>query len=152
MEKVLVSACLIGEKCRYDGKGFLTNRINDLLKMCSIIPICPETIGGLKTPRSPSEIIGDKVINSEGIDVTDQYKNGAFIAEEICVTQGIKYALLKEKSPSCGTHQIYDGSFNKTLISGVGITTQRLKKIGVICYSENEIDLLINELMKNNHE
>lgn len=152
MEKVLVSACLIGEKCRYDGKGFLTNRINDLLKICSIIPICPETIGGLKTPRSPSEIIGDKVINSEGIDVTDQYKNGAFIAEEICVTQGIKYALLKEKSPSCGTHQIYDGNFNKTLISGVGITTQRLKKIGVLCYSENEIDLLINELMKNNHE
>lgn len=100
----------------------------EYLKDYEIIPICPEQLGGLPTPRPASEIIGDKVINNEGTDVTSNYQKGAEEALKIAKLLGIKKALLKAKSPSCGNGKIYDGTFSGTLIDGDGITTKLLKE------------------------
>ena len=126
--KVLVSACLLGDNCKYSGGNNYSEEVMEYLKDYEIIPICPEQLGGLPTPRPASEIIGDKVINNEGTDVTSNYQNGAEEALKIAKLLGIKKALLKAKSPSCGNGKIYDGTFSGTLIDGDGITTKLLKE------------------------
>ena len=145
MEKILISACLVGDKCNYAGKSNYTSLINDLLEKYELVPFCPEVEGGLSIPRKPSEIKGEKVINIEGKDVTKYYELGAEKAYNICMYLGIKVAILKENSPSCGTHTIYDGSFTHTTISGLGYTAKYLKARGIRVLSENDISSFLEE-------
>ena len=127
-EKILVSACLLGINCKYSGGNNYTDEVMEFLREYEIIPICPEQLGGLPTPRPASEITGNKVMNNEGKDVTINYKNGAEATLKIAKLLGVKKALLKAKSPSCGNGTIYDGTFSGTLIDGDGITTKLLKE------------------------
>lgn len=149
-EKILVSACLIGENCRYDGKNTLTKEIRDLAKYYDLIPICPEVSGGLKTPRHPAEIVNGKVVTIKGRDVSDNYHDGAYWASSIVRMYHIKLAILKERSPSCGVHQIYDGSFSGKLIAGKGITTRKLESLGVKVINEDEAKELLKSLEERN--
>lgn len=151
-EKILISACLIGDNTRYDGKSCKNDDVLKLTKYYDLIPICPEVNGGLKTPRDPSEIKGNKVISSKGKDVTSYYQDGAFLAESICHLFSIKLAILKENSPSCGVNFIHDGTFSGNLIKGKGITTERLEKLGVKCITENQINELIEYKDKTENE
>ena len=148
MEKVLISACLLGDNTKYDGKNNYTKEVEKLFPLCDLIIVCPEVMGGLKTPRLPSEIKGNQVINSKGKDVTNFFNNGANFVSYIAKENNVKYAVFKEKSPSCGSKKIYDGNFNNKTINGEGITTRMLKKQGVIVFNENEIDTLV-EILKN---
>jgi HD-GYP domain-containing protein (c-di-GMP phosphodiesterase class II)/uncharacterized protein YbbK (DUF523 family) len=130
----IVSACLCGEKTRYDGKAFISDKIKKLVDEGKAIMVCPEVSGGLSTPRLPCEIKNGRVINIASDDKTDYFVDGAINVLETARKYGIKKAILKEKSPSCGSKFIYDGTFTKTLIQGEGITTRllRLNNIEVI--------------------
>ena len=143
MEKILISACLVGDKCKYDGHTNYTPLIKDLLEKYELVPFCPEVEGGLPTPRKPSERKGDKVINNAGKDVTRNFQLGAEKALNICKYLNIKIAILKENSPSCGVNQIYDGNFKNKLIKGEGVTTELLRKNGITVYTENQIEELL---------
>lgn len=143
MEKILISACLVGDKTRYDGRTNYNPKIVDLLEKYELVPFCPEVEGGLSIPRDPSERVKDKVISSKGRDVTFQYNRGAELALNICLYLGIKVAVLKDKSPACGSHQIHDGHFNGHLIEGKGVLTELLEKKGIKVISEDEIDTLL---------
>jgi uncharacterized protein YbbK (DUF523 family) len=145
-EKVLISACLIGENCRYDGTNKLQKELLKLAKYYDLIPICPEVSGGLKTPRHPSEIKDGKVFNQKGRDVTDQYHDGAYWALSIIRLYHIRLAIMKEDSPSCGVHHIYDGSFTGKKIDGQGITTRRLVENRVKVINETEALELLKSL------
>lgn len=142
MEKLLVSACLLGVSCRYDGRSVPCDGIIELLGKYEAVPFCPEIYGGLSTPRSPSEIVGDKVINKEGKDVTENYNKGAAEALRICRLLGIRKALLKEKSPSCGKGKVYDGTFSGAFKEGNGITVKLLLENGIEVFGESEITKL----------
>ena len=142
MKCILVSACLLGEPCRYDGKSKACERVCALRKTYELVPICPEVMGGLPTPRVPSEIIGDHVVMQNGTDVTENYRNGAQKALSIALENGCNLAILKERSPSCGCGEIYDGSFTKKLIAGDGITAALLKQHGIRVIGESDIDFL----------
>lgn len=144
-EVILVSACLIGENCRYDGKNSLCNEIKELAKYYDLIPICPEVSGGLKTPRHPSEIVDGRVVTQKGRDVTSNYQDGAYWASTIVRLKHIKFAILKERSPSCGVHQIHNGKFDGGLIPGKGITTKKLEQMGVKVINEIEAKELLKE-------
>ena len=137
-EKVLVSACLLGIKVRFDGESKANEELIEKLNNYEFIPVCPEVWGGLPTPRVPSEIINDKVINKDGIDVTDNYMRGAMETLELARKFNIKKAILKSKSPSCGKSKIYDGSFTGTLVDGNGITTRLLIENGIEVLTEDE--------------
>lgn len=145
MEKILISACLIGDKCRYDGKSNYNPLIEELLKYYELVPFCPEVEGGLSTPRDPSERIKDQVRMENGRNVTHQFHKGADLAINVCLYLGIRIAILKEGSPSCGVNEIYDGTFQHRKIKGEGVTTHKLKHLGVRVYSENDIEQLIKE-------
>lgn len=151
-EKILVSACLIGEICRYDKKDLKNSSVLKLTKYYDLIPICPEISGGLKTPRRPSEIQGDKVVTDKGRDVTDNYHDGAYWASQIVRMYHIRLAIMKEKSPSCGVHSIYDGTFTGKLIEGSGITSRKLKSMGVKVINEDEAKELLTKLEANQTE
>ena len=142
-EKLLISACLCGKHTKYDGGNNLIKRLDELEEKYELYVVCPEVDGGLNIPRVPSEIIGDKVLNKELIDVTNEFNNGALNALNIVIKNDIKKALLKDGSPSCGVNLIYDGTFSGNKINGSGVTTKILKKHGVKVYSENEIDELL---------
>lgn len=136
MKKIIVSACLLGENCKYNGGNNLNQDLLNFLKDYEVYPICPECFGGLSTPRVPAEIIGDKVINKEGLDVTNNYLDGAIKALSIAKKENISIAILKAKSPSCGVDKIYDGTFSNTLISGDGITARLFKENHIAVYTE----------------
>lgn len=133
----LVSACLIGLECRYDGKGKLDQELLDLVLRGEAIPVCPETMGGLPIPRVPAERIGNQVINEEGIDVTDAFKKGAEKTLDIALQNKVEEAILKSKSPSCGVGLIYDGTFTRTLKKGNGVTVELLLQHGIKVRNEN---------------
>lgn len=139
MENIIVSACLLGVACRYDGKSKANEDILKLIENYNLIPICPEILGGLPTPREPSEIIENKVLNSKGKDVTFNYIKGAKESLKMASIYNSKKAILKSKSPSCGCGKIYDGSFSKTLINGDGITTRLFKENDIQVYTEEDI-------------
>jgi uncharacterized protein YbbK (DUF523 family) len=134
----IVSACLCGEKTRYDGKVFVNDKIKKLVEEGKAIMVCPEVDGGMSVPRLPSEIKGDKVINSSSKDMTEYFSKGAMKTLETALKYNIKKAILKEKSPSCGSSYIYDGNFNKTLIQGEGMTTKLLRSHGIEVISDEE--------------
>ena len=139
MKNILVSACLLGEPCRYDGKSKPCERVIALKGTYNLIPICPEVMGGLPTPRTPSEICGERVLMKDGRDVTENYNRGAQKALEIARENACTVAILKEKSPSCGSGLIHNGSFDGGLVEGNGITTQLLKQNGIRVLGESEI-------------
>lgn len=130
-EKVLISACLLGVNCKYDGNNNYDEELYNKIKDYELIPVCPEVWGGLTTPRYPSEIKDNKVINTKGEDVTKNFEKGAQETLELAKKLGVKKAILKAKSPSCGNGKIYDGTFTGTLIDGDGITTRLLKENGI---------------------
>lgn len=143
MEKILISACLVGDNVKYNGGNNLTPKLDALLEKYELIPFCPEVEGGLSTPRSPAERVGERVINQDGEDVTDNYLKGAELAFNICLFLKIKKVILKEKSPSCGSKIIYDGTFAHKEIKGMGVTAEYLKEKGIEVYSEEDIDSLL---------
>lgn len=141
--KIIVSACLLGDNCKYNGGNNYNRELSNFLKDYEVIKVCPEVMGGLAIPRVPSEIKNGKVINQEGVDVTHKYQLGALKTLEIAKDNNIKIAILKSNSPSCGSGKIYDGTFSKTLISGDGVTTKLLKENKIIVLNEeNFIDYL----------
>lgn len=135
--KILVSACLLGVSCRYDGTGEIRETVRELMKNHQLVPVCPEILGGLKTPRCPAERRGDKVVTKEGEDVTEAYRRGAEETLKLAELFGCSGAILKERSPSCGCGKIYDGTFTKTLIEGDGVTAQLLKAHGISIFGGN---------------
>ena len=142
MKSLLISACLIGSPCKYcGGSNALPSEQLDRLKMkYRLVPVCPETAGGLPTPRDPSERLGDKVVSNKGTDVTGEFSAGADTAVVLCQRFGCGSALMKELSPSCGNGRIYDGSFTGNVVSGDGLAVERLKKFGIAVYGESEIE------------
>ena len=137
MENIIVSACLLGVSCRYDGNSKPNEKIIDLKEKYNLIPICPEIMGGLPTPRMPAEIKDGRVKTENGIDVTEEYKKGADEAIKLAKLFGCKKAILKENSPSCGCGKIYNGEFIRTLKDGNGITAELFMKNGIDVFGEN---------------
>lgn len=152
MEKVLISACLLGDKCRCDGNDNAINELEELSSYFELVPFCPEVEGGLPTPRLPSEIKRSQVKNSKGEDVTAYFYKGAEKAFNICSYLGIKLAILKENSPSCGVHKIHNGWFNGNLIDGEGITTSFLRRKGIKVINETEAIELLKSIKENEAE
>lgn len=138
-EKILVSACLLGINCKYSGGNNYTEKVIEYIKDKEVIPVCPEIMGGLSTPRKPSERIGDKVINNQNIDVTNEYQKGAEETLKLVKLFNIKKALLKAKSPSCGKGKIYDGTFNGILKDGNGVTVDLLEMNGIEVITEQDL-------------
>ncbi len=138
--KILVSACLLGVPCRYDAKSKPDERVIALSKKHELIPVCAEVLGGLETPRIPAEIVGDKVLRRDGVDVTREYHSGAQCVLDIAIQNSCKIAILKSKSPSCGKGKIYDGTYTKTLKDGNGICADLLVKNNIMVLTEREID------------
>jgi len=141
-KKVIVSACLLGENCKYDGTNNYNERLAQFLEDKIVFKVCPEQLGGLPTPRVPSEIRNGSVFNKDGDDVSYYFTKGALETLKIAQENEISIAILKSNSPSCGNGQIYDGTFSGTLISGDGITAHLLKINGIEVYTENDIDKL----------
>ena len=138
MANILVSACLLGIPCRYKGDGKRCEAVVALAKEHTLIPVCPEQMGGLPTPRDPAEQQGDRVISKAGADVTEQYAFGAQAALTVAKINKVDMAILKSRSPSCGSGQIYDGSFGGKLIPGDGICAALLKANGIRVLSEED--------------
>ena len=137
-EKILVSACLAGCKCRYDGNSEEIGYIAELAKLDKVVLVCPEQLGGLTTPRPPSERREGKVVSIEGIDVTTEFVIGATKALECAIIYQTKLAIMKADSPSCGCGKIYDGNFDGTLIAGNGVTVELLIENGIKVIDEVE--------------
>ena len=136
---IIVSACLAGIYCKWDGGSNPCEQVIEMVKNRTAIPVCPEQLGGLSTPRYPAEQIGEKVINNKGNDVTINFKKGA--SEALKIAQMIKCnkAILKANSPSCGSGMIYDGTFSGNLIPGDGIFVKLLKVNNIAVSSENDL-------------
>lgn len=143
MQKILVSACLVGDKVNYKGQGKYVPDIERLKEKYELVLFCPEVEGGLPIPRLPNEIRGSQVLRSDGKNVTREFEKGANKALALCKYLGITKAVLKESSPSCGTHMIHDGYFQDKKIPGMGVTARLLKDHGIEVYSEEEIDKLL---------
>ena len=141
--KLLISACLCGKNTKYSGGNNLIPDLSKIEEAFELFLVCPEVDGGLTTPRNPSEQLGDKVVSNKGVDVTYEFNLGAKIALEVAKKNDIKYALLKESSPSCGTNLIYDGTFSGKKISGQGVAAKLLSNNGILVFSENEIEKLL---------
>lgn len=140
-DPVLVSACLLGEPCRYDGKAMPCEAAIRMIEAHTLVPICPEQLGGLPAPRNPSEIQADgRVVDTAGEDRTAAFEFGARETLRIARERGCTFAILKENSPSCGTHHIYDGSFSGILVPGKGKTSALLEEHGVKTLSELDLD------------
>ena len=142
MAVILASSCLLGCECRYKGDGCKCDALIKLAESNTIIGVCPEQMGGLPTPRDPAERQGDKVISCAGKDVTVQYARGAREALKIADALGARYAVLKERSPSCGSGEIYDGTFTGNKIPGNGVTVELLNANGIPVFTEDELDQL----------
>lgn len=144
-ENILISACLLGMYCRYDGTILSLDYLEELMEKYHLVPICPEVMGGMGTPRKPSEIKNTCVIDSSGQDVTNYYRAGAREALKLAKLYKCKYAILKERSPSCGYGKIYDGTFSSILISGNGVAAGFLAENGVTVLGESQIRKLLDQ-------
>lgn len=142
---ILVSACLLGIRCRYNGAASVNETVAHLGKKFKLIPVCPEVLGGLATPRDPSEIRGGKVVTSKGTDVTAEYRKGAEAALKIALENHCEIAVLQDRSPSCGARVIHNGKFNGGLVAGNGVTAELLIKNGIKVYNASEAAKLRGE-------
>ena len=162
MPKILISACLLGQKVRYDGRDNLQShaRLQEWIKAGNVVTICPEMAGGLPTPRPPAEIEPQKtaqniwdgeggLITIDGDDVTAEYLLGAQKTLALAKEHGVKVAILKARSPSCGAKQVYDGSHTRSLIDGMGVTAQLLTEHGIQVFDETEIDQALDRADSN---
>jgi len=140
---ILISACLLGVNCRYDGNGKLIEEAEKLKEKYHLIPVCPEIYGGMSTPREPSERKGERIYSKSGTDVTDYFERGAEEVLELAKFYDCKYAVLKERSPSCGYRRIYDGTFTGATIEGNGVAADLLAKNGIQVLGESEIHKLL---------
>ncbi|TAA41035.1 DUF523 domain-containing protein [Corallincola spongiicola] len=150
MEKILISACLLGDRVRYNGEIQLCE--HPLLKRWQaegrLVKVCPEVVGGLPVPRPAAEQQpGGRVITQQGVDVTAEFEAGATLAVKLAQQQGIRLALMKARSPSCGSGHVYDGAFQGRLIAGDGVTVSHLRRIGVQLFDETQLDALAAELL-----
>lgn len=143
MEKLLISACLLGVRCRYDGKSkpLPPETIEKLTARYDLVPVCPEQLGGLPTPRLPSERRGEEVIRKDGVSLTEEYRCGAEEALRIAQLTGCRKALMKARSPACGRGLVYDGTFSRTLIPGNGVTAQLLLQNEIEVFTEEALQL-----------
>ena len=146
MEPILISACLLGAACRYDGGSNPVLSVEALMGRCQLVPVCPEQLGGLPTPREPAERTEGGVVTKTGADVSTQFQRGAEQALHLARIFGCKKAVLKERSPSCGAGEIYDGSFTGARVPGDGVTAQLLKANGIVVFGESEIETLLEQL------
>ena len=140
MDRYIVRACLVGKNTKYNGGNNKNEKILDFLKDKEYITVCPEVKGGLSTPRSPSEIVGNKVINKEGIDVSKEFYEGSNKELERVKEFNATVAIMKSKSPSCGKNYIYDGTFSGNIIEGDGIFIRELKKLGIKILTESDFN------------
>lgn len=129
--KILVSACLMGENCKYNGGNNYSEAVLEYVKGHEVISVCPEVMGGLSIPRSSAEIVNGKVINTDNISVDKEFRDGADKALKIALDNQVDLAILQSRSPSCGVKEIYDGTFTKTKIKGMGIFAKLLKDNGI---------------------
>jgi len=136
---ILVSACLLGVNCRYDGTNNASPAVAELIGKYNLIPVCPEVYGGLSTPRSPAERRKNMVATRDYNDVTEEFERGAEETLKLARMFNCKYAILKERSPSCGSGEIYDGTFHKKLIPGVGVTAGLLEAYGITVIGESQV-------------
>lgn len=143
---ILVSACLLGTACRYDGRSKADAAVTALLARHTLIPVCGEIFGGLPTPRTPAERSGARVMTKDGRDVTDAYRRGAEEVVRLARLYGARAAILKERSPSCGSGQIYDGSFTGTLTAGWGTAAALLRDNGIRVVGESGLTDLLRAL------
>ena len=143
-EKLLVSACLLGENCKYSGGNNYTPAVEALREKFDVIPVCPEQLGGLPTPRTPSERAGARVLARGGADVTEAFRRGAEKTLEIARAGGAVRAVFQARSPSCGSERVYDGTFSGTLVPGRGVTVELLEKNGIRVYSVDRIEALLD--------
>lgn len=143
---VLISACLCGQACRYDGRASLLDGCLPLVESGVALPVCPEVLGGLLVPRPPCEILGGRVVTAAGLDCTAAFEAGARAVLELANRHGIGLAIFKERSPSCGTSRIYDGGFSGRLVPGQGLCTALLRRSGVQVYGEEEAPAIIRQL------
>ena len=144
--KILVSACLLGENCKYSGGNNLNVKLVEFLKSHDTVPVCPEVMGGLPVPRAPGEIVDGTVRNADGTSVDCEYRLGAEIALEKALSEKVDFAVLQSRSPSCGVGEIYDGSFSHVRIAGDGVFVQRLKEKDIRAYDVQEFV----EMIENN--
>ena len=158
MDYIIVSACLLGENCKYSGGS---NRNETILKWrerllreerAVFVPVCPEVMGGLPTPRTPAEICGSQVLTKDGRDVTEEYVRGAGEALRIFEKYGCCLAILKERSPSCGSGEIYDGNFSGSVTAADGIAAGLLKKRGARVYGESQAEEILELLFEKTEE
>lgn len=138
--KILVSACLLGVRCRYDGKSKPHPAVERLMEQHTLIPVCGEILGGLPTPRVSAERQGERVVTADGRDVTAAYRRGAEEVLRLAERYGCTAAVLKERSPSCGSGRIYDGTFTGTLTDGWGVTAELLRDHGICVIGESEAE------------
>ena len=144
-EKLLISACLLGENCKYSGGNNYEPLTEALGERFELVPVCPECLGGLTSPREPAERVGERVLSWTGEDWTAAFHLGAERTLEIARREGISRAVLKERSPSCGCGAVYDGTFTGTVVPGDGVAAELLKRHGVHIRGESQI----GELLKN---
>ena len=140
--KVLISACLLGDNVKYSGGNNLTPELVTLLEKYNvkIVKVCPECFAGLPIPRVPSEIRGDKVYGKDGRDITKEFLVGAEKTYQVAKNKEIDFAILKERSPSCGNSYIYDGSFSGKVIQGQGLTVRKLNEENIVIFSEENLE------------
>lgn len=140
-EPVLVSACLLGLYCRYDGRSESDACVVALAQRHIVVPVCPEQLGGLPTPRDPVELRQGRALTDNGADLTEAFRRGAAQVETIARLTGARVAVLQPRSPSCGIGVVYDGSFSGTQIAGHGILAEALEKMGLLLLVPGDLDL-----------
>ena len=134
-----VSACLLGEACKYSGGSNRDERVLRFAAGRRVIPVCPEVMGGLPTPRIPSEIVGSRVMNRAGEDVDAAFRRGAEAALRKLLEAGAELVILQPRSPSCGLRQVYDGSFSGRLIPGAGVFAALARDAGLVCLEPDDL-------------
>lgn len=149
MKKIMVSACIAGIRCRYDGTGVWLDLLDAIKDKACLIPVCPEVYGGMPTPRPAGERQGGKVYDRSGEDVTNRYTQGAIDVATLAAKLNIDAAILKERSPSCGSGRVYDGSFTSHLIDGDGVLAELLIAQGIKVFDTTQSEQILQYILNN---